>query len=65
MWLRNKRTGEKLLLAKYYPSTGWYSFYGIDLSRRFTILLDDNKPKKKTMWGDNDFEINYEQKAEV
>lgn len=26
MYLTNKRTGSKVLLAKYYPSTGWYVF---------------------------------------
>lgn len=25
MWLVNKRTGQRLNLAKYYPSTGWYT----------------------------------------
>ena len=24
MWLVHERTGAKVLLAKYYPSTGWY-----------------------------------------
>ena len=23
MWLKNKRTGDKVLLAKYFPSGGW------------------------------------------
>lgn len=25
MYLINRRTGDKLYLAKYYPSTGWYT----------------------------------------
>ena len=25
MWLVNARTGQRLNLAKYYPSTGWYT----------------------------------------
>src|SRR6056300_411441 len=25
LYLKCKRTGEQILLAKYYPSTGWYS----------------------------------------
>jgi hypothetical protein len=25
MYLHNKRTGHKVYLAKYYPSTGWYT----------------------------------------
>lgn len=26
MWLVNTRTNHRVLLAKYYPSTGWYPF---------------------------------------
>lgn len=26
MWLVNTRTNHRVLLAKYYPSTGWYAY---------------------------------------
>ena len=29
MYLRNKRTGDEIYIAKYYPSTGWYTFDGV------------------------------------
>ena len=25
LYLKSKRTGERVLIAKYYPSTGWYA----------------------------------------
>ena len=29
MYLVNKHSGEKIYLAKYYPSTGWYTTPGL------------------------------------
>lgn len=26
LWRTHKRTGEKVMVAKYYPKTGWYVF---------------------------------------
>ena len=68
MYLRNKRTEAKVLLAKYYPSTGWYPFHipneGIDLPDKMSKVFDDNAPEP-TQWGDNDWTIEYEMEAET
>lgn len=61
MWLKNKRTGAKVLLAKYYPATGWYPFPA-DLHARLGRLFDENEPAP-SQWGDNDWLIEYEQEA--
>jgi len=62
MWLTNKRTGAKVLLAKYYPSTGWYVFHD-DLVAKLNALFDANDPAP-TMWGDNDWTVKFEQTPE-
>jgi hypothetical protein len=59
MYLRNKRTGAKLLLARYYPSTGWNNYYGLIFGDRLDALFKDKEPDP-TQWGDNDWEIEYE-----
>lgn len=43
LYFKFKRTGEKVLLAKYYPSTGWYVFY------------DDFKSKLDALFNGDDF----------
>ena len=32
MYLKNTRTGDRVYLAKYYPSTGWYSPVSVTLN---------------------------------
>lgn len=59
MYLKNKRTGAQVLLAKYYPSTGWYVFHD-DIRVRMDDLFDRNEAPA-SMWGDNDWTIEYEQ----
>ena len=39
MWLVNTRTGKKIQIAKYYPSTGW--FCGETLGERLNQWFDD------------------------
>lgn len=34
MFLVNKRTGVKIYLAKYYPSTGWFSVQNVEANLR-------------------------------
>jgi hypothetical protein len=61
MYIKNKRTGKKILLAKYYPPSGWSCYYD-DLSKRLSELLYENEPAA-TVYGDNDWIIEYEHKA--
>jgi hypothetical protein len=58
MWLKNKRTNAQILIAKYYPSTGWCPFHD-DLRDKLEKLFDDNK-SQPTVRGDNDWFIEYE-----
>lgn len=39
MWLVHRGSGQKVLLAKYYPTTGWYVFHD-DLGERMNELFD-------------------------
>jgi hypothetical protein len=59
MWLRNKNTGQQVLLAKYYPSTDWYCYHE-DLSQKLDHLFQDPSHLSGTMTGNNDYEIVYE-----
>ena len=61
MWLKNKRTGAQVLIAKYYPSCGWGVFHG-DLGDRIGTILSVNEPPPTRM-GDNDWVIEYEETA--
>lgn len=63
MYLKNKRAGAQVLLAKYYPSTGWYVFHD-DIRARLDALFESNEPAA-SMWGDNDWSIEYEQATET
>ena len=45
LWLKNIKTNEKVLLAKYYPSTGWYCFH------------EDIKEKLDELFFDSDFKM--------
>ena len=57
MYLVNKKEDKRILLAKYYPSTGWYVF---DLE--FVEAMDDlfGDCVDGSMWGETDWEIEYE-----
>lgn len=41
MWVVNRKTGAKVLLAKYYPSTGWCVFYQ-DLADKLDALFHEH-----------------------
>lgn len=59
MWLTNKLTGQQVLLAKYYPSTGWYVFHD-DIAQRLDKLFDTD-PTPPSMYGNTLWAIQYEQ----
>lgn len=58
MWLVNKRLGQEILLAKYYPSTGWYTFHA-DLSEKLDIAFDEDE--EISSFGPVDWILEYEQ----
>lgn len=62
MFLKNKRTGAKMMIAKYYPCTGWYPFPE-NLNPRLGKLFEENEPSP-SQWGDNDWVIEYEMEPE-
>jgi hypothetical protein len=63
MYLTNKRTGDKVCLAKYYPSTGWYALddngTSKNLVQRMNEAMTAAEPET-TAWGDNDWVVEYE-----
>lgn len=63
LWLVNKRTGDRTLIAKYYPSTGWYVHHEIGLSEEVAGLLD-GEPPEPSMWGNAPLRLEYEQEPE-
>lgn len=63
MWLVNKRTNARMLIAKYYPSTGWHVFHN-DINSRLDKLFGENEPKP-SRWGDNDWCIEYDLEVET
>lgn len=64
MYLRHKITGRQVIIAKYYPETGWYPvdwpIDGNGLKERLAVLFDDDDHAEGRMWGENDYEIVYE-----
>lgn len=60
MWLVNKKTGDQVLLAKYYPSAGWGTFWKQELAEKIDALFTKNL-QSPTMIGDMDYEIVYEE----
>lgn len=63
MWLANKRTNAKVLIAKYYPSTGWGVFHD-DINPRLCKLFRENE-LEPSQWGDNDWRIEYDEEVET
>lgn len=65
MYLREKHTGEQILLCKYYPGTGWYLFHKEeDLNNWFESVrnktAEDIRIKYDYMWGPTSFELVFE-----
>ncbi len=61
MWFVNEKSGKKVMLAKYYPSTGWYIFYE-DLLERLDKMFDEEK--RVSLFGPTPFVIKYETQEE-
>lgn len=53
MFLKNTRTGDRQMIAKYYPSTGWYQVAPMD-------TLFDRNVAPQSDGGDCDYVIEYE-----
>ncbi len=76
MFLVNNRTGQKVMLAKYYPSTGWYvqnekikeslddafniADFGVEDWPNTVPPKPDGKIAVGGMWGGNEWQIEYE-----
>jgi hypothetical protein len=61
MWFVNVRTKQKVLIAKYYPTDGWRVLHNPDLAALIDealIAAGDSAPV--TLYGDNDWKIEYE-----
>lgn len=61
MYLKHKPSGKRILLAKYYPSTGWNAAQNAaDLTLAFTaIQFGPDSEDVGSMWG-TDWELEYE-----
>jgi hypothetical protein len=63
MYLVDPETGDKILLAKYYPSTGWYVFHE-DLTAQLNAFLKASHTKHSadagTMYGYRGFVLGLE-----
>lgn len=66
MWLINKRLDKKVLLAKFYPESGWYSSNEWTNENGQSILLEklnstlEDKASESSMYGITDWELKYE-----
>lgn len=59
MWVVHHGTKQRMLLAKYYPSTGWYPTQGVEvLLGQFLEETADND--RNPMDGDTTFDVRYE-----
>jgi hypothetical protein len=63
MWLVNKTTGKRVLLCKYYPTSGWYLFHSqehIDAYLAAVRLLIDEERTIDDMYGPTDFILEFD-----
>ena len=60
MWVKNPKTGKKALLAKYYPSTGWYA--KLTLQELHDVLCPEDREQTDDhdLFGKNPFVLEYE-----
>lgn len=61
MWIREKTTGERILLMKYYPKTGWYLYYVdtvMEIHNKFDAILQ--KLSYDKTFGPTSFELEFE-----
>jgi hypothetical protein len=52
LYLKHTKTGKEILLAKYYPNTGWYMFHSEEEMNTWFDQFNDN-----SMWGDTNFAL--------
>lgn len=57
MWLQIKNQSKKILLAKYYPSTGWYIYH---TEKELNEWFDENF-NEPSMFGRIDLELIFEE----
>lgn len=58
MWLKNNRTGKRVLLGTYYPYARWCVFHD-DMSSYVDGFFRSNRGPV-TQWGDNEYVIEYD-----
>lgn len=58
MWLVNERLKRRVLLAKYYPSTGWYAFHH-NLQEKLDNVFDGDTEVSSI--GPTDWVLEYEE----
>lgn len=60
LFLKNPKTGQKVLLAKYYPSTGWYA--KMDCQKLHDLLCPEDRSETDDhdLFGKNPFVLEYE-----
>jgi len=57
MYLKHEPSGKKILLAKYYPSVGWYFYQSQETMDEWLGQFLDG-----SMWGDTEFSLHFETK---
>ena len=63
MYIREKRTGEMILLCKFYPTTRWYQFHDEDkLNKWFNDITEKCvfEHAADDLFGPTSFELVYE-----
>lgn len=60
MWLVHKATKQSILLAKYYPSTGWYAFH---TQERYDEFFERCNSRERGAYGDTEYELRFESKG--
>ncbi len=57
LYLKDKKTGSRILLCEYYPNTGWYFFHD---QEKLDDWLDKTVNDDCSMFGRTDLELEYE-----
>jgi hypothetical protein len=64
LFLKNPKTGERVLLAKYYPSTGWYTVIHNTTAQKqmdqFLCPSDREQTDDHDLFGGQPFVLEYE-----
>jgi len=68
MYIKCKKDGDIFFLAKYYPTTGYYTdkdYFNGDFIDSFNGWLDKHRHDDGNLFGENQYEIAYEIKPSV